>query len=134
MAQLKSFPSAKGHCFPLGVSKQEEGLNFSLFSEHAIQITLCLFLAEKHQLLAEIPFNPGSIGRATSGISSSKASLQQNWNMGIGMSGPTDDPKMHFNPKMILSDPYARALNTSHEWGRGIGAIPSNRSPWKGDR
>lgn len=120
MAQLKSFPSAKGHCFPLGVSKQEEGLNFSLFSEHAIQITLCLFLAEKHQLLAEIPLNPrvNRTGYIWHILIKDLPAAELEY--GYRISGPTDDPKMHFNPKMILSDPYARALNTSNEWGRGI--------------
>ncbi len=120
MSELKTFPCSKGHCYPLGVSKQEDGLNFCLFSEHSIQATLCLFLPNAHEPLAEIPLNP-KVNRTgyiwhilVKGLPTTELEY------GYRLSGPTDNPKMHYDPKLILSDPYARALNTSTEWGKGV--------------
>ncbi|MGE3535308.1 MAG: glycogen debranching protein GlgX [Parachlamydiales bacterium] len=120
MSQLKSFPCAKGHCFPLGVSKQENGLNFCLFSEHAIQVTLCLYNSDGPELFAEIPFNPkvNRTGYIWHILVKDLPTTELAY--GYRISGPTDDPKMHYNPKLVLSDPYARALHTSNEWGRGV--------------
>ncbi|MBI3236181.1 MAG: hypothetical protein HYZ48_00490 [Chlamydiales bacterium] len=119
MAQLQSFPTAKGHSFPLGTSKQEGGINFSLFSEHAIQISLCLFSAETQELIAEIPLNPkvnktGYIWHIlVKGLPTDQLAY------GYRVSGPTDDIQMQYNPKIVLSDPYAKLLHTSSEWGHG---------------
>ena len=120
MAQLKTFPCAKGHCFPLGASKQEGGLNFSLFSEHAIQVTLCLFLPLNLEPIAEIPFDPQINRTGYIWHILVKDLPYAELVYGYRLSGPTDDPKMHYNPKVILSDPYARLLHTSNEWGRGV--------------
>ncbi len=120
MPQSKTFSCTKGHCFPLGVSKQENGLNFSLFSEHAIQVSLCIFLADNHELIAEIPLHPKINRTGYIWHILIKNPPSEALEYGYRISGPTDDPKMQFNPKMILSDPYARALNTPLEWGKGI--------------
>ncbi len=119
MNPLTPLSFSKGHCLPLGVTKQENGLNFSLFSEHAIQVTLCLLLPQNLAVIAEIPFNP-KVNRTgyiwhilVKGLPTTELVY------GYRISGPTDDPKMHYNPRLILSDPYARVLHTSTQWGRG---------------
>lgn len=46
---LKIKPSWKifpGQAFPLGVSKVDNGINFSVFSQHATAVTLSLVLPE----------------------------------------------------------------------------------------
>jgi isoamylase len=39
---------SSGKAFPLGVSQVEGGLNFSIFSQHASSVVLCLKLAERY--------------------------------------------------------------------------------------
>lgn len=42
----KIFP---GQAFPLGVSEVENGINFSIFSQHATSVTLCLVLPDNER-------------------------------------------------------------------------------------
>jgi len=47
---MESRPSGKifpGQAFPLGVSEVDSGINFSIFSQHATAVTLCLVLPER---------------------------------------------------------------------------------------
>lgn len=117
---LKPYRPAKGHCMPLGVSYQEEGVNFALFAEHAIQVTLCLFFAENRVPLIEIPLHPDVHRTGHIWHILIRGLPSQPLLYGYRISGPTDDPTMQYNPKVIVSDPYAKGLHTSHQWGRGV--------------
>lgn len=107
----------QGRASPLGVSKLNEGLNFSLFSEHASGVTLCLFTPGSQHSFLEIPLDPhqnrtGNIWHILV-IGLPETPLEY----GYRLQGPTEDPKLKYDPKKILSDPYAKGLATSCQWG-----------------
>ncbi len=104
----------KGHSYPLGATWNGTGVNFSLFSENATGVELCLFdelgaaeaarirLTERsdqvwHCFLPEV--RPGQL-------------------YGYRVEGPYDPLKGHrFNPNKLLLDPYAKSVAGRVEWG-----------------
>ena len=96
-----------GQPFPLGATWDGEGTNFSLFSEHAERVELCLFdddqetRVELHEVTAHnwhcyIPgIGPGQ-------------------RYGCRVHGPYDPAGGHrFNANKLLIDPYAKARTLS---------------------
>ena len=100
-----------GQPFPLGPQWDGEGTNFSLFSEHAEKVELCLF---------------DDSGRETRYELTERTAL--NWHgylPGVGpgqrygyrVHGPWAPEQGHrFNPKKLLIDPYAKAIEGSVRW------------------
>ena len=94
-----------GKPFPLGAVWDGEGTNFSLFSEHAERVELCLFDGEDRETRLEV-------GERTA----------FNWHCylpGVGpgqryayrVHGPYTPQEGHrFNPVKLLIDPYAKAI------------------------
>jgi len=91
--------------FPLGATWDGEGVNFSLFSENAERVELCLFDEDGHEERVELrertAFNwhcylPG---------------LGPGQRYGYRAHGPYAPLKGHrFNPAKLLIDPYAKAI------------------------
>lgn len=98
---------------PLGLSFEGETINFALFSSHATQVYLGLFLPESKETPKKFPMHK------TDDI----------WHIAIEnippgtlyafqCVGPHDESKGHlFNANHWLVDPYAKILNTAREWG-----------------
>lgn len=61
--------TSKGNPHPLGSSQQGERVNFALFSQEAIAVSLCLFNGETKKLLEEIPLSLKSIKQKIYGTS-----------------------------------------------------------------
>ena len=103
-----------GRPFPLGPRWDGEGTNFSLFSEHAERVELCLFDdndRESHfELTERTAFNwhgylPG---------------IGPGQRYGYRVHGPWAPEHGHrFNPKKLLIDPYAKAIEGPILWSRG---------------
>jgi isoamylase len=105
-------PVWPGAPFPLGAIWDGEGTNFSLFSEHAESVELCLFDGENRE--ERIPLNE-------------RTAL--NWHgylPGVGpgqryayrVQGPYDPGRgLRFNPSKLLIDPYAKAIEGGIDWG-----------------
>ncbi len=103
-----------GTPFPLGATWDGEGTNFSLFSENAERVELCLFdddgdetrveLHRAHRAqLALLP--PGRRARASATATAS--------------TGRTSPRRGHrFNPAKLLIDPYAKAIDGPVDCGR----------------
>jgi isoamylase len=103
-----------GHPFPLGPRWDGHGTNFSLFSEHATAVELCLFDAEDREERVEL-----------------RERTAFNWHgylRGIGpgqrfayrVYGPWQPEQGHrFNPSKLLIDPYAKAIEGPIRWDRG---------------
>jgi isoamylase len=103
-----------GRPFPLGPTWDGHGTNFSLFSEHAERVELCLF--DEHDRETRIP-----VGERTA----------FNWHLylpGVGpgqrygyrVHGPYEPARGHrFNPAKLLLDPYAKAIEGPIRWDRG---------------
>ncbi|HSF66562.1 MAG TPA: glycogen debranching protein GlgX [Nitrospiraceae bacterium] len=98
-----------GHPYPLGATWDGEGVNFSLFSENATAVELCLFgvrsgMSESHRIRIEEKtdqvwhtYLPG---------------VRPGQWYGYRVHGPYDPKSGHrFNPAKLLIDPYAKALS-----------------------
>jgi isoamylase len=102
-----------GTPFPLGAIWDGEGTNFSLFSEHARRVELCLFDDEDRETRVELAertaFNwhgylPG-VGPGT--------------RYGYRVHGPYEPTKGHrFNASKLLIDPYAKAIEGPVDYRR----------------
>jgi glycogen operon protein len=101
-----------GHPFPLGPEWDGSGTNFSLFSENAERVELCLFDADDHETRVELTereaFNwhcyiPG---------------IGPGQRYGYRVYGDYDPTTGHrFNPFKLLIDPYAKAIEGPVDWG-----------------
>ena len=100
-----------GHPFPLGATWDGEGTNFSLFSENAERVELCLFDEDDHETRIEVTqreaFNwhcyvPG---------------VGPGQRYGYRVYGDYDPESGHrFNPFKLLIDPYAKAIEGPVDW------------------
>ncbi len=100
-----------GRPFPLGATWDGQGTNFSLFSENAERVELCLFDEHGHEsrqpLTERTAFNwhgylPG---------------VRPGQRYGYRVHGPFDPRSGHrFNPAKLLIDPYAKAIDGAVEW------------------
>ena len=112
-----------GRPFPLGPTWNGHSTNFSLFSENAERVELCLFDADDVEERIEVrevtAFNwhvelPG-VGPGT--------------RYGYRVHGPYDPPAGHrFNPAKLLIDPYAKAIEGDVDWG-AANVLPYVPSP-----
>src|SRR3954451_769243 len=100
-----------GSPLPLGAIWDGDGTNFSLFSEHAVRVELCLFddagNETRHLLPRRTAFNwhgylPG-VGPGT--------------RYGYRVHGPYEPSRGHrFNPAKLVLDPYAKAIEGDVDW------------------
>jgi glycogen operon protein len=107
-----------GNLFPLGSEWDGSGTNFSLFSENAERVELCLFDAEGHETRVELTEREAF-----------------NWHGYIPGIGPGQrygyrvhgayDPATgrRFNPNKLLIDPYAKAIEGPVDW-EGANVLP----------
>jgi isoamylase len=108
-----------GEPFPLGAIWDGQGTNFSIFSEHAEGVELCLFDDAGQERRIEMP-----VRRAF------------NWHCYLPGVGPgqrygyrvqgryAPNEGQRFNPSKLLIDPYAKAIEGTVDWGRGANILP----------
>ncbi|MDP5035423.1 MAG: glycogen debranching protein GlgX [Alishewanella sp.] len=119
-----------GQPSPLGASLvQAETWNFAVYAPDASELTLCLFLPDTEELLAEIPFQ-GRTGEiwhvAVSGI-------EQGSLYALKAAGPNiPDAGLRFDKERLLLDPYCRKLNRPQMWQERQYASHSHYSLAKG--
>jgi glycogen operon protein len=102
--------------FPLGATWDGEGVNFSLFSENATRVELCLFRThegleeERVEVTERTAFNwhcylPG---------------VGPGQHYGYRVHGPYDPENgLRFNPAKLLIDPYAKSIDGPVRWDEG---------------
>jgi glycogen operon protein len=108
-----------GDPFPLGATWDGVGTNFSLFSEHATAVELCLFddagvetriRMTERQALNWHCYLPG---------------VGPGQRYGFRVRGPYDPGAGHrFNPFKLLIDPYAKAIEGEVAWDAGVNVLP----------
>src|SRR5436190_21836758 len=108
-----------GRPFPLGAEWDGTGTNFSLFSEHAERVELCLF--------------DGSASETRIDIQQRRA---LNWHCYLPTVGPgqrygyrvygtySPDEGHRFNPEKLLIDPYAKAIEGIVDWAHDANVLP----------
>jgi isoamylase len=116
-----------GRPFPLGPLWDGNGTNFSLFSENAHSVELCLFddqdVEERIEVTERTAFNwhvylPG---------------VGPGQRYGYRVHGPYDPRSGHrFNPCKLLIDPYAKSIEGKVRWNRG-NVLPYVSDPSAGD-
>src|SRR5579859_3327063 len=108
-----------GHPFPLGATWDGYGTNFSLFSDHAEAVELCLFDEDGEETRIEM---------------SQRRAL--NWYCYLPQIGPgqrygyrvhgryAPQEGLRFNPAKLLIDPYAKAIEGVVDWAHDANVLP----------
>jgi isoamylase len=97
-----------GAPFPLGATWDGGGTNFSLFSEHATRVWLCLF--DEHDREERIDLRERTAHHWHAYLPGVGPGLRY----GLRVDGPWDPLHGHrFNPAKLLIDPYAKAIEGS---------------------
>ncbi len=109
MDALETLP---GKAYPLGSIYDGKGVNFSLFSENATGVELCLFDEQGNQTHV-IPITNRTHNQWIIYI----PGLRPGQKYGYRVSGPHEPENGHrFNPNKLCIDPYAKALSGIEKW------------------
>lgn len=117
---------SRGFPFPFGATKHPNGINFALFSKHAIAISLCLFEPGEERPFIEIPLDPKT-HRTGDVWHIFVFDLPDETRYGYRVDGPYNPRKgLHFDNRNILLDPYCRLVDSSHIWSSSPQKDPSH--------
>ncbi|HSO98676.1 MAG TPA: hypothetical protein VLP43_06970, partial [Solirubrobacteraceae bacterium] len=97
--------------FPLGAVWDGGGTNFSIFSEHAERVELCLFDDQGAEARLDMP------GRRAQNHHCYIPGVGPGQRYGFRVHGPYAPHEGHrFNPAKLLIDPYAKAIEGGVDW------------------
>ena len=114
----ENFSFERGHPLPLGASVQRGGINFSIFSRHATEVTLLLFQPGVETEMAAFPFD-NQYNRTGDVWHAFIAGLDPGIEYAYRVDGPESE-FFQFDSNLVLADPYAIALNGSRQWGNKV--------------
>jgi isoamylase len=104
-----------GKPYPLGATWDGVGTNFSLFSEVAGRVELCLFDAEGHELRIDLPESSAFIWHGY------LPNVGPGQRYGFRVHGPWEPDNGHWcNPNKLLLDPYGKAVDGGVEWDEAV--------------
>jgi len=104
-------PVWPGEPFPLGATWDGLGTNFSLFSQHAERVELCLFDESGGERRLELP------RRTAFNWHGYVPGLGPGTRYGYRIHGPYAPSSGHrFNPAKLVIDPYAKAIEGNVDW------------------
>ena len=112
--------------YPIGPVITETGIHFTLYSEHATAVELCLFEStfsiEESQ---RINLEKG----ADSFWRTHVPNLKSGCLYAYRVHGPYRPAEGHrFNPSKLLVDPYAKALGRNLQWNEAVQSVPPGAS------
>ncbi len=108
-----------GNAYPLGATFDGSGTNFSLFSEAAESVELCLFGARGRETRVVMPENDGYVWHCY------LPSVQPGQRYGYRVHGPYDPTAgLRCNPNKLLLDPYAKAVSGDFRWNNALFSYP----------
>ena len=106
-----------GRPYPLGANWDGAGVNFSLFSENATKVELCLFDGTAAQQETRIAMHEQT--HQVWHLYLPEARLGQLY--GYRVYGPYEPQEGHrFNPAKLLLDPYAKAITGTVNWSDAL--------------
>ena len=106
-----------GKPYPLGATWDGAGVNFSLFSENATKVELCLFDGTAAQQETRIAMHEQT--HQVWHLYLPEARLGQLY--GYRVYGPYEPQEGHrFNPAKLLLDPYAKAITGTVNWSDAL--------------
>jgi isoamylase len=104
-----------GTMYPLGAVYDGSGTNFSIFSEIAERVELCLFDAEGNETRLELPEMTGYCWHGY------LPGVEPGQRYGYRVHGPWDPENGHrANPAKLLLDPYAKAIAGQVQWDEAV--------------
>ncbi len=104
-----------GQPYPLGATYDGSGTNFSLFTEVATKVELCLFDSENKEIRVVLPEVTGHCWHGYI------PTIEPGQKYGYRVYGPWDPNKGHrCNPNKLLIDPYAKAIYGQIDWNESI--------------
>jgi len=113
---MESWP---GQPFPLGARWDGSGTNFSLFSEHAERVELCLFDRDGQETRIELR------GRRALNWHCYLPGVGPGQRYGYRVYGPyAPHEGDRFNPSKLLIDPYAKAIDGMVDWRADVSVLP----------
>src|SRR6201993_4254725 len=118
----------RGRPFPLGATWNGEGTNFSLFSEHAESVQLCLFDEDGEETRIDVP------GRRAHNWHCYLPGVGPGQRYGYRVSGAYAPHEGHrFNPDKLLIDPYAKAIGGTVDYAPDLSVLRSVPNPEDAD-
>jgi glycogen operon protein len=110
--KLETWP---GEPFPLGAQWDGKGASFSVFSEAAEYIDLCLFDEHGKEHRVRMPDRTAYCWHGY------VPGIKPGQRYGFRANGPwAPDQGQRFNPSKLLIDPYARAIAGEIHWGQAV--------------
>src|SRR5215471_933585 len=108
-----------GRPFPLGATWDGGGTNFSVFSEHAESVQLCLFDDDEEETQIEMT------ERHALNWHCYLPDVGPGQRYGFRVHGPYAPHQGHrFNPAKLLIDPYAKAIDGVVDWEHDANVLP----------
>jgi len=113
-----------GQPYPLGAVFDGAGTNFSLFSEIAERVELCLFDQNDNETCIALPEVTGYCWHGY------LPTVEPGRRYGFRIHGPWD-PSQGFccNPAKLLLDPYAKAMDGQVQWDEAVFPYPFREGP-----
>jgi glycogen operon protein len=104
-----------GTPYPLGATYDGVGTNFTLFSEAADHVELCLFDDDGKETRVRLPEVDGFVHHGY------LIGVGPGQRYGFRVHGPYDpDRGLRCNPNKLLIDPYAKAISNGVEWDESL--------------
>jgi glycogen operon protein len=108
-----------GQPYPLGATYDGLGTNFSIFSEGAERVELCLFADDGTETRADLPLATGYVWHGY------VPSVTPGTRYGYRVHGPWNPTAgQRFNPSKLLLDPYAKAIEGQVTWNQAVFPYP----------
>ena len=100
-----------GNAYPLGATFDGTGTNFSLFSERAEKVVLCLLSDDSTETAIEMEEVDGHVWHCY------LPEVQPGQQYGYRVHGPYDPAQgLRFDPNKLLMDPYAKSIHGQIDW------------------
>jgi glycogen operon protein len=113
-----------GHPYPLGAIYDGAGTNFSLFSEIAERVELCLFDEQDREARVELPEVTGYCWHGY------LPGIEPGQRYGFRVHGPWQPAAGHrCNPAKLLLDPYAKAIEGRIKWTEAVFPYRFDKGP-----
>ena len=104
-----------GNPYPLGATYDGAGTNFSVFSEVATRVELCLFDEKGNQSCVDLPEMTGFLWHGY------LPHVSPGQRYGYRVHGPWDPKSGHrCNPSKLLLDPYGKAVEGEVKWSEAV--------------
>jgi isoamylase len=125
----KKYITARGHCRPFGATARAEGVNFAVFSRHAQSVSLVLFDEGSEEPVAELALDP-QLNKTGDVWHVFVTGIESEMLYGYRVNGALAPKAGHrFNNKVVVLDPYARAISGGHRWG--VSDVPHSKDGGK---